>query len=271
MRPKIHIALMGRPFCCKYFTFAAPNIYLVNRCVMTKLSVNINKVALLRNSRKGNLPNLAQVARDCEAFGAQGITVHPRPDQRHVRYQDIPVLRELVTTEFNIEGNPSPEFMELVLANPPHQCTLVPDSPDALTSDQGWDTVTHAAFLKEVVSQLHQQGIRVSIFVDPVERFVEGAKAVGADRIEFYTGTFAAAFENDRKEAVAPHHRCAILANQLDLGINAGHDLNLDNLRFYKQNVPGLAEVSIGHALISDALYFGLKNTIQMYLRQLEA
>lgn len=237
---------------------------------MTKLSVNINKVALLRNSRKGNLPNLAQVARDCEAFGAQGITVHPRPDERHIRYSDIPILRELVTTEFNMEGNPSPEFMELVLANLPHQCTLVPDSPDALTSDQGWDTVQHAAFLTDVVGELRERGIRVSIFVDPIERFVEGAKAVGADRIEFYTGTFAAQFEKDPANAVASHHRCALLANELGLGINAGHDLNLDNLRFYKENVPGLLEVSIGHALISDALYFGLKNTIQLYLRQLE-
>jgi pyridoxine 5-phosphate synthase len=237
---------------------------------MTKLSVNINKVALIRNARKGNLPDLAQIARDCEAFGAQGITVHPRPDQRHVRYSDIPILRALVTTEFNIEGNPTSEFMDIVCSNSPHQCTLVPDSPDALTSDQGWDTIKHADFLKDIIQALHEKGIRASIFIDPVERFVEGAKAVGADRIEFYTGKFATDFTQDRDIAVADHTRCAVLANQIGLGINAGHDLNLDNLHFYKTHVPGLLEVSIGHALICDALYYGLKNTIQMYLRQLE-
>jgi pyridoxine 5-phosphate synthase len=237
---------------------------------MTKLSVNINKVALIRNSRKGNQPDLAKIAQDCEAFGAQGITVHPRPDQRHVRYSDIPVLRSLVRTEFNIEGNPVPEFMDLVLANPPHQCTLVPDSPHALTSDQGWDTVAHASFLKETIAALHEKGIRASVFVDPVPRFIEGAKAVGADRIEFYTGQYAHDFSLDRQAAVAAHAESAALAARIGLGVNAGHDLNLENLRFYRENVPNLLEVSIGHALICDALYFGLKNTIQMYLRQLE-
>ncbi|MBK7410193.1 MAG: pyridoxine 5'-phosphate synthase [Saprospirales bacterium] len=236
---------------------------------MPRLSVNINKVALIRNSRGGNLPDLVQVAKDCEAFGAQGITVHPRPDERHIRYSDIPMLKEIVTTEFNIEGNPEPRFMDLVLKNRPHQCTLVPDSPDQLTSDAGWDTVKNAAFLKDVIARFHEANIRVSLFVDPVEKMIEGAKAVGADRIEFYTGPFAAQFHDDPEGAVAPHTRCAILANEIGIGINAGHDLNLDNLRFYQENVPGLLEVSIGHALISDALYYGLRNTVQMYLERL--
>lgn len=236
---------------------------------MTHLSVNINKVALIRNSRGGNLPNLVQVAKDCEAYGAQGITVHPRPDQRHIRYDDVPALREIVTTEFNIEGNPTPEFMELVLAHPPTQCTLVPDAPGALTSDHGWDTIGRADFLRDVTAELHAAGIRVSLFVDADEKMVEGAKAVGADRIEFYTGHYAHEFMTDREKAVEPHRRCGRLANDIGIGINAGHDLNLDNLRFYQQQVPGLLEVSIGHALISDALYYGLQNTIQMYLRQL--
>jgi len=237
---------------------------------MTKLSVNINKVALIRNSRGSNLPDLVQVAKDCEAFGAQGITVHPRPDQRHVRYDDIPALGPIVTTEFNIEGNPSPEFMKLVLSHPPTQCTLVPDDPSALTSDQGWDTVGRADFLKDTIAQLKAEGVRVSLFVDADEKMVEGAKAVGADRIEFYTGLYAHEFLDDKEKAVASHRRCGQLANQIGIGINAGHDLNLDNLRFYQQQVPGLLEVSIGHALICDAMYYGLQNTIQMYLRQLK-
>ena len=236
---------------------------------MTRLSVNINKVALIRNSRGGNLPDLLQIACDCEAFGAEGITVHPRPDQRHIRYADIPLLRGAVTTEFNIEGNPTEDFMRLVLENPPAQCTMVPDSPDALTSDQGWDTLAHADFLKEITARLQEKGIRVSLFVDPIERYVEGARAVGADRIEFYTGKFAAQFPHDPKMAIASHVRCAHLAGEIGIGVNAGHDLNLDNLRYYAAEVPGLLEVSIGHALICDALYFGLKNTIQMYLRLL--
>lgn len=236
---------------------------------MTKLSVNINKVALIRNSRGGNLPNLVQVAMDCEEYGAQGITVHPRPDQRHIRYDDVPALKAVVKTEFNIEGNPTPEFLSLVLANKPDQATLVPDGPGALTSDQGWDTVANASFLKEIIAELKAAGIRVSLFVDAEERFVEGAKAVGADRIELYTGEFAHNFSKNKEAAVASHQQCAILASQIGIGVNAGHDLNLENLRFYKENLPGLLEVSIGHALISDALYFGLGNTIQMYLRQL--
>lgn len=237
---------------------------------MTRLSVNINKVALIRNSRGESLPDLVQIAKDCESFGAQGITVHPRPDERHIRYDDIPKLKEVVRTEFNIEGNPTPRFMELVINNKPHQCTLVPDSPDALTSDQGWNTIAQESFLIDIISELKQEGIRVSLFVDAEERFIEGAKKVGADRIEFYTGSYAKKFKEDRHKAVEPHTRCAKLANELGLEVNAGHDLNLENLRFYSENVYGLKEVSIGHALISDALYFGLENTIQMYLNCLK-
>lgn len=237
---------------------------------MTRLSVNVNKIALLRNARRGNLPNLFQVSKDCEEFGAQGITVHPRPDERHIRYADVPVLKKLVTTEFNIEGKPDPTFVELVLENKPDQVTLVPDSPDQLTSDHGWDTVQHAGFLTDVIGTFKAAGIRVSIFIDPIEHLIEGAKAVGADRIEFYTGPFAHDFHADKEKAVAPYQKCAILANSIGLGINAGHDLNLDNLSFFKRNVPDLLEVSIGHALVADALYYGLSNTIQMYLRQLK-
>jgi len=237
---------------------------------MTNLSVNINKVALLRNSRGANLPDLIQVAKDCEAFGAQGITVHPRPDERHVKYADIPLLREVVTTEFNIEGYPSERFLEMVLANPPHQCTLVPDKPGQLTSDHGWDTIGDAEVLKEVIGRLQEKGIRVSLFVDPVEEMVRGAKGVGADRLEFYTGPYAHDFIEDPVVAVKPYREAAIIANEIGIGINAGHDLNLDNLRFFQRNVPGLLEVSIGHALITDALYLGLQPTIQLYLRCLD-
>lgn len=238
---------------------------------MTKLSVNINKIALIRNSRGGNMPDLIKTASDCEAFGAQGITVHPRPDQRHIRYSDVPALLPIVTTEFNIEGNPTSEFLKLVLDNPPAQCTLVPDAPGALTSDHGWDTWAEAAFLKDVVAQLQEAGIRVSLFVDANEKMVEGAKAVGADRVELYTGHYASDFHDNPQAAVAPHSRCAALAAQLGIGLNAGHDLNLDNLAFYKKNVESLLEVSIGHALVCDALYYGLKNTIQMYLQRLNS
>lgn len=237
---------------------------------MTRLSVNINKVALLRNSRGANLPDLVQVARDCESFGAEGITVHPRPDQRHIRYDDVPALRAVVTTEFNIEGNPTQEFLDLVLANPPHQCTLVPDTPGQLTSDAGWDTLEHASFLRDVIAEFHKNSIRVSLFVDPVAKMVEGAKAAGADRIEFYTGPFAHQFNENPQAAVAPYTQAALVANAVGIGINAGHDLNRDNLKFFRENCPQLLEVSIGHALISDALYYGLANTIRMYLRQLK-
>ena len=237
---------------------------------MTKLSVNINKVALLRNARGGDLPDLVQVAKDCEAFGAQGITVHPRPDERHIRYSDIPALRRVVTTEFNIEGNPTEQFLQLVLDNPPAQCTLVPDPPGALTSSQGWNTLAHKDFLTDVVARLQEKGIRVSVFIDAEEAHLEGAKAVGADRVEFYTGNYALEFAGNPEKAVAAHARCALLAGEIGIGVNAGHDLNLDNLRFYREHVAGLLEVSIGHALICDALYFGLQNTIQMYLRLLQ-
>lgn len=237
---------------------------------MVNLSVNINKVALIRNSRGGNLPDLVQVAKDCEAFGAQGITVHPRPDERHVRYSDVPALKEIVTTEFNIEGNPTPSFMELVLENQPHQCTLVPDAPEALTSDAGWDTITHQAFLEDIIGQLQERGIRTSLFLDPDPKMVEGAKRVGTDRIEFYTGDYAKDYAKDAAAAVAPFTVAAKVAGEYGLGINAGHDLNLDNLKYFQEHMPGLLEVSIGHALVSDALYFGLQNTIQMYLYQLK-
>jgi pyridoxine 5-phosphate synthase len=236
---------------------------------MTRLSVNINKVALLRNARGSNLPNLVQVAEDCEAFGAEGITVHPRPDQRHIRFDDIPALKSCVTTEFNIEGNPTPEFLKLVLANLPHQCTLVPDASDQLTSDHGWDTVKHANLLGDVIAALHVKKIRVSLFVDPDPRMVEGAKAVGADRVELYTGPYAHAFIGNPAKAVAASPEAARVANEIGIGLNAGHDLNLDNLKYFREHCPGLLEVSIGHALIADALYYGLSNTIRMYLRQL--
>jgi pyridoxine 5-phosphate synthase len=237
---------------------------------MTHLSVNINKVALLRNSRGSNLPDLVQVAKDIESFGAQGITVHPRPDQRHIRYDDIPLLHAVVTTEFNIEGKPDRAFMDLVLANPPHQCTLVPDTEGQLTSDHGWDTVAQQSELREVVQELHKKGIRVSVFVDPEAKMVEGAKLAGVDRVEFYTGPFAHDFSKDQFEAVRAYIEAAQVANKIDIGINAGHDLNLENLRFFKDHCPQLLEVSIGHALIADALYYGLENTVRMYLRQLQ-
>ena len=236
---------------------------------MARLSVNINKVALLRNSRGSNLPNLVQVAQDCEAFGAEGITVHPRPDQRHIRYDDVPDLRAVVTTEFNIEGNPDEAFMKLVLNNPPHQCTLVPDAVNQLTSDHGWDTITYASRLRDIIAQLHEHQIRVSMFVDPDTKMIEGAKAVGADRIELYTGPYAHDFRNNPEKAIAPYRLAAQLAGEMGLGVNAGHDLNLDNLQYFKAECPQLLEVSIGHALISDALYYGLSNTIKMYLRLL--
>lgn len=236
---------------------------------MTKLSVNINKVALIRNSRPGNFPNLYKFATDAESFGAQGITVHPRPDERHIRYSDIPVLRELVKTEFNIEGYPSRKFLDLVVQNKPTQCTLVPDGPDVLTSDEGWDTIKNQAFLSEVIQELQENNIRVSLFVDPIEAFVEGAREAGANRIEFYTGNYAKAYSKGPAEAVAAHARCAHLASEIGIGVNAGHDLNLENLSYYKEQVPGLLEVSIGHALIADTLYYGLQNTIQLYLNKL--
>ncbi len=233
---------------------------------MTRLSVNINKIALIRNARGGNTPDLVQVAVDCEAFGAQGITVHPRPDERHIRFSDLPLLKEVVTTEFNIEGNPTPDFMRRVMEVRPHQCTLVPDAPSALTSNQGWDTVSNSSFLRDICSELRSAGIRSSVFINAEERFVEGAKVIGADRIELYTGPFAEEFLHDPEAAIAPFRACSRLAAHLKIGLNAGHDLNLDNLSFFCAHVEELLEVSIGHALVCDALYYGLSNTIQMYL-----
>jgi pyridoxine 5-phosphate synthase len=236
---------------------------------MTKLSVNINKIATLRNARGHNRPNLLQVARDCERFGAQGITVHPRPDERHIRYQDVRDLKAVVTTEFNIEGNPTPDFLDLVRETRPEQVTLVPDAPDAITSNAGWDTIRHQEYLQGVVRELKELGCRVSIFLDPDLAMVRAAAATGTDRIELYTEDYARQYPQDPAAAIRSYHAAAELAQELGLGLNAGHDLDLDNLAYLHQNLPGLAEVSIGHALICDALYLGLENTIQLYRRQL--
>ena len=236
---------------------------------MTRLSVNINKIATLRNARGGNLPDVIKAAIDCERFGAQGITVHPRPDQRHIRYSDVLQLKEVVKTEFNIEGNPVAEWMEIVKQVNPAQTTLVPDATDVITSNNGWDTIRHKSYLSEIISELKSLGIRVSVFVDPVPQMVEGAKAAGADRIELYTGPFAEQFSQDRETAIRDYVIAAKKAHEIELGINAGHDLNLHNLKFFKEHIPHLDEVSIGHAIICDAIYLGLENTIQMYRRQL--
>jgi pyridoxine 5-phosphate synthase len=237
----------------------------------TKLSVNINKIATLRNSRGGNTPDLLKVAMDCERFGAQGITVHPRPDERHIRYSDVRELKPLLHTEFNIEGNPKEQkFMDLVFENKPAQVTLVPDVLGQLTSDHGWDTIANKDYLKEIISAFKKSGIRTSVFVSPDLRMIDGALETGADRIELYTESYAKDFFHDREKAIAPFLVAAKRANELGLGINAGHDLSLQNLNYFAKNVEGLMEVSIGHALISDALYFGLENTIQLYLRELK-
>jgi pyridoxine 5-phosphate synthase len=236
---------------------------------MTKLSVNVNKIATLRNSRGGNNPDVVKVAMDCERFGAQGITVHPRPDQRHIRYEDVLNLKPVLQTEFNIEGYPSREFIDLACRVKPAQVTLVPDPPDVLTSNAGWDTITNEAFLKDVIAELKGSGIRTSLFIDTDVLFIENAARTGTDRIELYTERYARTFPENREKAIAPYALAAECAHSLGLGINAGHDLNLDNLHFFHQNIVHLLEVSIGHALICDALYFGLENTIQMYLRQL--
>ncbi len=237
---------------------------------MTKLSVNINKIATLRNARGGNMPNVVEVAKDAEKFGAQGITIHPRPDERHIRYQDARDLKPVVTTEFNIEGNPIDKFLDLVLELKPTQATLVPDAIDAITSNAGWDTVKHKSFLVEVISELKSKGIRTSIFVDPTTEMIEGAAATGADRIELYTETFAHQYSVGNKDAVIPYSACATLAHKLGLGVNAGHDLSLQNIAFFKQNVPHLLEVSIGHALVCEALYEGLEAVINQYLMKLK-
>lgn len=237
---------------------------------MTRLSVNINKIATLRNARGGNTPNVCKMALDCERFGAEGITVHPRPDERHIRYQDVMDLKDLVTTEFNIEGYPTEDFIDLVLKAKPAQVTLVPDPPEAITSNAGWDTVANKDFLIEVINRFKAANIRTSIFVDTNLKNVEGAKATGTDRIELYTEPFADNYPNNPEEAVRPFAIAAEKAHELGLGVNAGHDLSLENLKFFNDNVPNLAEVSIGHALVADALYFGMENTVQMYLRQLK-
>lgn len=241
---------------------------------MTKLSVNINKFATLRNARGGNMPDILKVAQDCERFGADGITVHPRPDERHIRYQDVKDLKPLVTTEFNIEGYPSKDFMDLVLAVKPHQCTLVPDPPDAITSNTGWDTIQYQSYLKDVIGTLKAAGIRVSIFLNADVSKVEAAKTAGADRIELYTGPYAEEYAKARTQPqnfqlFNDYKNTAKAATAIGLDLNAGHDLSLDNLRFFKLHIPQLKEVSIGHALVCDAIYLGLENTIQLYKREL--
>lgn len=237
---------------------------------MTKLSVNINKIATLRNARGGNVPNLLQVAKDIQQFGAQGITIHPRPDERHIRYQDARDLKSIVYTEYNIEGNPEKEFIDLVLEIKPTQVTLVPDAVDAITSNAGWNTIKHQSFLKEIVQEFQSHGIRTSIFVDPVLEMIAGAKSIGTERIELYTESFAHEYNLGNKNGIQPYIAAAVLANELGLGINAGHDLSLDNILFFKQNIPQLLEVSIGHALISEAIYLGLDNVVNMYLNKLK-
>ncbi len=238
---------------------------------MTKLSVNINKIATLRNSRGGNIPNVIKAALDIERFGAEGITVHPRPDERHITYNDVRELKPLLKTEFNIEGNPlEKKFIDLVLEVKPHQVTLVPDSQGQLTSNHGWDTVANKNYLKEIITLFKSHNIRTSIFVDANLKMIEGAKQTGTDRIELYTEEYAQIFSTEKENAIKPFVDAANLAQHLNLGVNAGHDLSLENLKYFKQNIPNLLEVSIGHALISDALYLGLENTVQMYLRQLK-
>lgn len=237
---------------------------------MTRLSVNINKIATIRNARGGNMPNVAKAAVDCERFGAEGITVHPRPDERHIRYSDVRQIKPLITTEFNIEGNPIPSFMELVLENTPHQVTLVPDAEDAITSNAGWDTVKNRSFLTEICSEFRNHGIRTSIFVGADPAMVEGAAACGCDRVELFTEPYAQMFPEDRDAAIAPFIKAAEAARECGLGLNAGHDLNLDNLEFFIRSIPWTDEVSIGHAIISDALYMGLEQTIKAYLSKVK-
>ncbi|WP_158975620.1 pyridoxine 5'-phosphate synthase [Cellulophaga sp. L1A9] len=242
---------------------------------MTKLSVNINKIATLRNARGGNVPNLLSVAKDIEAFGAQGITIHPRPDERHIRYADARELKRIVTTEYNVEGNPNQKFIDLVLDLKPTQVTLVPDAEDAITSNAGWNTIKHQDFLKDVIQTFKEKGIRTSIFVDPDTTIIENAAKTGADRIELYTESYAhdyglAKNTEEKAAAVSPFTKAAKIATSVGLGINAGHDLSLDNILYFKENVPNLLEVSIGHALICEALYFGLDNVVNMYLHKLK-
>lgn len=237
---------------------------------MTKLSVNINKIATLRNSRGGNVPDLLQFATDVQGFGAEGVTIHPRPDERHIRYQDARDLVKVVYTEYNIEGNPMDNFMDLVFECKPTQVTLVPDAVNALTSNAGWDTVKHQSYLKEIVTEFQKRGIRTSIFVDPVLEMIEGAKATGTNRIELYTEEFAHQYGLGNEKAIEPYTKAAQLANDLGIGVNAGHDLSLQNIEFFKNNIPDLLEVSIGHALISESLYLGVENVIRMYQQKMK-
>jgi pyridoxine 5-phosphate synthase len=237
---------------------------------VTRLSVNINKIATLRNARGGNNPDVIKVALDCERFGAQGITVHPRPDERHIRFNDVIKLREVVQTEFNIEGYPDKRYLQLIREATPAQATLVPDAPDAITSNAGWNTIKNKSLLCDVVNEIKSYGVRVSIFVDPLPSMVQGAAAVGADRVELYTEPYAHTFHQNKEKAIGPYIESATLATSLKLGLNAGHDLDLFNLKFLRQHIPMLDEVSIGHALIADALYYGLENTIQRYLGELQ-
>ena len=237
---------------------------------MARLSVNINKIATIRNARGGNMPNVAKAATDCERFGAEGITVHPRPDERHIRYSDVREIKPLITTEFNIEGNPIPSFIDLVMENKPHQVTLVPDAENAITSNAGWDTVSNRSFLTEVCSEFRKNGIRTSIFVGADPAMVEGAALCGCDRVELFTEPYAEMFPKDRDAAVRPFIEAAEAARRCGLGLNAGHDLNLDNLEFFIRSIPWTDEVSIGHALISDALYMGLEQTIKAYLSKIK-
>lgn len=238
---------------------------------MTQLSVNINKVATIRNARGGNTPDVLKFALDCERFGAQGITVHPRPDERHIRYADVTALRPLLTQEFNIEGNPVPKFIELVTLMKPAQVTLVPDAEDAITSNAGWDTIRHADFLREAVANFKSHGIRVSLFVDPVPEMIRKAAEIGADRVELYTEAYAVGYAADREAAIRPYVEAAMVARECGLGLNAGHDLSLENLAYFHQQIPWVDEVSIGHALISEALYLGIEETIRQYLLRLKA
>ncbi len=251
---------------CPFCIFAMQK----HKMEQTKLSVNINKLATLRNSRGGNMPNLLKSSQDIESFGANGITIHPRPDERHIRYQDALELKPIIKTEFNIEGNPIPKFIDLVLEVKPTQVTLVPDAEDAITSNAGWDTIKHKDFLKDVITTFKSQGIRTSIFVDPVIKMVEGAAATGTDRIELYTESYAQSFAQGDKKGVKPFTEAALVANEIGLGVNAGHDLNLDNIKYFKESVPNLLEVSIGHALICESIYLGLDNVINMYLHRLK-
>lgn len=238
---------------------------------MTKLSVNVNKIAVLRNSRGGNIPNVVRTSLDIERFGGEGITVHPRPDARHIRYQDVRDLKAVISTELNIEGNPIPSFVDLVLEVKPAQVTLVPDAEDAITSNAGWDTIKHREFLTAICKKFNDAGIRTSIFVDPVAEMVEGAKECGANRVELYTEAYAAGYKADREAAIAPYVEAAEAARRVGLGLNAGHDLSLENLEYFASRIPWCDEVSIGHALIADALYYGLENTVQLYRRCLKA